>query len=120
MTKHTLKIEFESDEGALVRLLGLIQRRGFTVLGVSMPETAHRRKIINLTVTPMDAIHRIEVLLRQIARLYEVRAVELVTPRPPHSVFGFLKKRPVVSLQGKAMSSKGNPSCSPESSSHAS
>ena len=119
MIKHSLKIEFEAEEGALVRLLGLIQRRGFTVVSMTMPESAHKRKVVNLTVTPMDSVHRIEVLQRQIVRLYEVRAVELVTPKPPHSVFGFLR-RPVVSLHEKAMSSKGNPSCSPENSSHAS
>jgi acetolactate synthase II small subunit len=119
MIKHTLKIEFEAEEAALVRLLGLIQRRGFTVQSITMPESAHRRKIVHLTVTPTDSVHRIEVLQRQIARLYEVRAIELVTPKPPHSVFGFLR-RPVVSLQGKATSSKGNTSCLPESSSHAS
>ena len=119
MIKHTLKIEFEAEEGALVRLLGLIQRRGFTVVSMTMPESAHKRKIVTLAVTPTDSVHRIEVLQRQIVRLYEVRAVELVTPRTQHSVFGFLRK-PAVSLQEKTLSPKGNQPCLPENSSHAS
>ena len=119
MTKYVLKVEFEAEEGAVVRLLGLIQRRGFTVESIVMPESTHKRKVVNLTVAPADLVHRIEVLQRQITRLYEVRSVELVLPKPPHGVFGFLR-RPVVGLQGKALSPKGNPLCSPENSSHAS
>ncbi len=119
MNKHILKIDFEAEEGALVRLLGLIQRRGFTVVSIAMPESTHTRKTVSLTVTPTDSVHRIEVLQRQIVRLQEVYDVTLVLPKPPRNMLGFLKG-PIVGLQRKTMLSEKDPSCLPESSSHAS
>jgi len=119
MAKYALKVEFEADEGALVRLLGLIQRRGFTVESVAMPEVENSRKTVHLTVKPLQAAYHIEVLQRQIARLQEVRAVTLVEPKPPRGVLGFLKG-PIVGLQRKAQLPKGTSTCLPENSSHAS
>lgn len=119
MTKHILKVEFEADEGALVRLLGLIQRRGFIVQSVAMPESEGTRKVIHLTVSPLQPAYRIEILQRQIERLYEVRAVSLVEPKPPRGVLGFLRG-PIVGFHRKAQLPKGKPACLPENSSHAS
>lgn len=119
MTKHILKIEFEADEGALVRLLGLIQRRGFVVQSIAMPESEGSRKVMHLTVSPLQVAYRIDVLQRQITRLYEVRAVTLVEPKPPRGVLGFLRG-PIVGLQRKTEMPKGTPACLPENSSHAS
>jgi acetolactate synthase regulatory subunit len=119
MTKHILKIEFEAEEGALLRLLGTIQRRGFAVASITMPEFTGALKTVHLTLEPMQASYRIEVLQRQIARLHEVRAVTLVVPKPPRSVLGFLKG-PIVGLQRKTLLAKETPACLPESSSHVS
>jgi len=116
MIKHVLKIEFEAEEGAL---LGLIQRRGFTIECVTMPESAGSLKTVHLTLMPLQPAYRIEVLQRQISRLYEVRTVTLVAPKPPHSVLGFLKG-PIVSLQKKSLLSKETSACLPENSSHVS
>jgi acetolactate synthase regulatory subunit len=119
MEKHILKIEFEADEGALVRLLGLIQRRGFVVESIAMPESTGTLKAAHLTVRPLLAAYRIDVLQRQITRLYEVRAVTLVEPKPPRGVLGFLRG-PIVGFHRKAQLPKGTTPCLPENSSHAS
>jgi len=119
MMKHILKVDFEAEEGALLRLLGVVQRRGFAVLSITMPESADLLNTAHLTLMPLQAYYRIEVLQRQIERLHEVRAVTLVTPKPPRSVLGFLRG-PIVGRHRKASLPKESPQCSPENSSHAS
>lgn len=117
--KHILKVDFEAEEGALLRLLGVVQRRGFAVTSVTMPESADLLNTVHLTLTPMLASNRIEVLQRQIERLHEVHTVTLVTPQPPRSVLGFLRG-PIVGLHRKALIPKESPQCSPENSSRVS
>ena len=119
MIKHILKIDFEAEEGALVRLIGLVQRRGFDVLSMALPESAHMLKTMHLTVSPRDAVHRIDVLQRQLERLHEVRGVTLVAPKPPRNMLGFLKG-PIVGLQNKTVLSAKEASCLPVNSSHVS
>lgn len=92
MKKHMLKIEFEAQEGALLRLLGLIQRRGFSVEAVGMPETEELCKSVHLTLSPMGPSYRIEVLQKQIERLLEVRNVTVGAQRQPRRVLGFLRR----------------------------
>jgi acetolactate synthase regulatory subunit len=92
MAKHTIKITFEGQEGALLRLLGLIQRRCFTVESIQMPETADLCKTVTIAVNPMDTFHRIDNLKKQIERLQEVRAVEIVDTKAAHRVPSFLRK----------------------------
>jgi len=79
MMKHTLRINFEEQEGAMLRLLGLIQRRGFSVVRITMPESAGTLKTVHMIVMPMGSSYRIEILQNQIERLYEVQQVTLVT-----------------------------------------
>jgi acetolactate synthase regulatory subunit len=97
MAKHTIKISFEGHEGALLRLLGLIQRRCFVVESIQMPETAGLLKTVTIAVNPMDTFHRIDNLKKQIERLQEVRSVEIVEAKPGHRVPSFLRK-PVASV----------------------
>lgn len=63
----------------MLRLLGLIQRRGFSVVRITMPESAGTLKTVHLIVMSMGSSYRIEILQNQIERLYEVQQVTLVT-----------------------------------------
>jgi acetolactate synthase regulatory subunit len=92
MAKHTIKISFEGQEGALLRLLGLIQRRCFTVESIQMSESADLRKTVTIGVNPMDTFHRIDNLKKQIERLQEVREVAVIEPKAAHRVPLFLRK----------------------------
>ncbi len=101
MAEHGPEIILTLDrrEGALVRLLGLIERRGFRVTDLGCRERAE-----TLVVRArLDGGGRsAEILLRQIARLHDVRGAELVAqrPSPPPS----LPRRPPTAIPASAVS----------------
>ena len=66
-------------EGALVRVLGLIERRGFRLAQMSTKPTAHG---LQLTVTLPSDTRPADVLLRQIRRLHDVLEAALDVARP--------------------------------------
>ena len=67
-------------EGALVRLLGLVERRGFR-LGAVKSSATPRGMRLSLTLASDD--RAADVLLRQVARLQDVLDAALdVRPRP--------------------------------------
>jgi acetolactate synthase regulatory subunit len=71
-----LFVEFEIAEGAVVRMLGLIERRGFRVRRVAMAEQpCGRRASLALMIAPMDDGRSVDVLARQLERLHGVRQV---------------------------------------------
>ena len=71
MTK-TIRIEIDRAEGSLQRIIGLIERRGFHIDGITMDgEGEHRALAVN--VRPYDSSRNIDVLGRQIDKLYGVR-----------------------------------------------
>ena len=74
MSSFTMHIDMDMEEGTMVRLLGTIQRRGFALQGLSLPDGEAKRKKVTVTVTPLNAAFRVEVLARQIERLQEVHA----------------------------------------------
>jgi|AntRauTorcE11897_2_1112592.scaffolds.fasta_scaffold00908_2 acetolactate synthase regulatory subunit len=78
--QHRLSIQMQNNEGALVRLLGLIQRRGFTVEDINMPNTSGNVKSVSLAVSPDHDGRSIDVLQKQITRLYDVDAVTIDGP----------------------------------------
>ncbi len=65
-------------EGALVRVLGLIERRGFALAGVATRNTAQGQQV---TVTMPANGRPADVLLRQVKRLCDVRAASLDVAR---------------------------------------
>ncbi len=68
-----LFVEFEIAEGAVVRMLGLIERRGFRVRRVAMAEQpCGRRASLALAIAPMDDGRCVDVLARQLERLHGV------------------------------------------------
>lgn len=70
-----IEIDFTRSEGAVLRLIGLVERKGFDVQSVEMPEAGTRQSRLTLGVTPRDAGRRLDVLGRHVAKLYGVTAV---------------------------------------------
>ena len=66
-------------EGALVRTLGLIERRGFRLGAMATRATPHG---LQLTVAIADDARPADVLLRQIRRLHDVLEAALDVARP--------------------------------------
>ena len=75
--KHTLELSVCRVEGAIIRILGLIERRGFAIVSVaaSSPETEGD---MALTLQVASQERSIDVLTRQIAKLFDVCSVSLL------------------------------------------
>lgn len=85
---ESFQIQIDFSEGALQRLIGLVERRGFHIERMSVAEVGGQREV-RLCVRGRDATRRTEVLGRQIDRLVGVRRtggassmVEEVAPCP--------------------------------------
>ena len=73
-----LVISFTPAEGAVIRMLGLVERRGYALRGLAMEEQANTASLV-LDVEPRDPSRRVEVIARQLDRLVEVNNVSIVT-----------------------------------------
>jgi len=74
-----LIIEFNPAEGALLRMLGLIERRGYMLRGVAMNERPKGASLV-VELEPRDVSRRIHVVAEQLRRLVDVNSVSLATP----------------------------------------
>jgi acetolactate synthase II small subunit len=75
MTTTSLTVTLNRREGALLRLLGTVERRGFEVVAVHADSAA---SVVNVSLTvrgPRDA----GVLIRQLARLVDVAQISQPT-----------------------------------------
>ena len=80
MNTQRLVVEYLAGEGALVRMLGLVERRGFVLRRSVMAELpCGRRATLALTVEPRDAGRSIETLARQLGRLHGVGKIHCET-----------------------------------------
>ena len=70
-----LEIELEHNEGALLRVLGTVERRGFSVLEINAGKPDAESYALHLTLA---GARDTEVLCRQLERLVDVRAVRLL------------------------------------------
>lgn len=77
-----LNLLLADNEGALVRLLGLIERRGFRLGTVSTHPTPRGTRL-SLTLASDD--RPADVLLRQVSRLHDVLDAALDFHRRPHT-----------------------------------
>ena len=69
-------VEFEAVEGAVLRLIGLVERRGFRIRRVAMAEQpCGRRGSLALQVAPADAARSVQVLAAQLRRIHGVDQV---------------------------------------------
>jgi acetolactate synthase regulatory subunit len=71
----TLRVELAEAEGALMRLIGLVERRGFTIKAMDKTEAADGHATVTMHLAPRDGVRSLDVLIRQISRLLDVRAV---------------------------------------------
>ncbi len=76
----TIEVGLTHAEGAIVRTLGLIERRGFVVQAVATRNDPHAEALV-LCVEVASRGRPIDVLLRQILRLLDVRHALLVEPQ---------------------------------------
>jgi acetolactate synthase II small subunit len=76
----TIHIELDREDGSLQRLIGLIERRGFHIDGMTMAGHGDNRQVA-IQVRGRDATRHVEVLSRQIDRLYGMRRHSAVEER---------------------------------------
>ena len=80
MNAQRLVVEYLAGEGALVRMLGLVERRGFVLRRSVMAELpCGRRATLALTVEPRDPGRSVETLARQLGRLHGVGKIHCET-----------------------------------------
>ena len=84
-TDHTLHIQLSSCEGAIIRALGLMERRGYTLKTCSVGESDGMGREMDVTVTSSRSG---DLLKRQLDRLHDVYSVilkpaEPIKPRNP-------------------------------------
>lgn len=77
-----IEIDFAMAEGAVLRLLGLVERRGFEVRGIAMAEREGGQGSLALDVRPRDPGRRLEVVAGQLRRLHDVRLVSFSDQDP--------------------------------------
>ena len=78
---HTMKLTIQRVEGAIVRTLGLIERRGFAVTSIDASADDSDQQM-ELTIEVHSPQRSPEALARQVAKLFDVRSVHLVTAEP--------------------------------------
>ncbi|NDY95246.1 ACT domain-containing protein [Wenzhouxiangella limi] len=83
------EIRFDHSEGALLRCLGLIQRRGYSVTEMAM--RAHPDgQVLSLSIDTNG--RSAETLVRQIQRLHDVRSVhDHADALPQHSLADYMR-----------------------------
>lgn len=77
-----IDIDFTFAEGAVLRLVGLVERRGFEVRGIRMAETGNGLGALSLDVSPRDASRSLAIVAGHLQRLYDVRSVSCFAPEP--------------------------------------
>ena len=76
---HTLHIQLSSCEGAVIRALGLMERRGYSLKTCSVGESDGMGRELDVTVTSTRSG---DLLKRQLERLHDVYFVELKPAAP--------------------------------------
>lgn len=74
-----LLISFRPAEGALVRILGLIERRGFMLRDLAVRDEETDGSIV-VDLAPRDGARHLDILARQVGRLIDVKSVSIGTP----------------------------------------
>lgn len=72
---NTIHIQIDRTDGSLLRLIGLVERRGFEIHSMNMNEAGDWRTLA-LTVASRDGTRCIDNLGRQIDRLFGVRRLD--------------------------------------------
>ncbi len=86
---HLIHIELDRLEGTLLRILGLVERRGFHIDGIELYDLGEETRGLTLTIRPRDANRSLDILGLQIDRLYGIKRVAAASEqaaRAPKSV----------------------------------
>ncbi len=79
--KRTIELRLARAEGAIVRTIGLIERRGFAVMAIdTRSDASSETLVLRLEVASQGRPY--DVLIRQILKLFDVRAVQLIESQP--------------------------------------
>jgi acetolactate synthase II small subunit len=70
---HLIHIELDRLEGSLLRILGLVERRGFHIDGMELFDLGEDKRGLTLKVRPRDASRSLDTLGLQIDRLYGIK-----------------------------------------------
>jgi len=81
--KHEMRVELSDTEGAMLRTIGLVERRGFRVQSCTLHDVEGDRRLLELTV---ESERPVSVLMRQLERLHDVLSVKL--PAAARQVMG--------------------------------
>jgi acetolactate synthase-1/3 small subunit/acetolactate synthase II small subunit len=79
-----LVISFKPGEGAVIRILGLIERRGFMLRDIAVRDEDSDGSIV-VDLASRDPSRRLDVLARQLDRLIDVKSVAIATAAGPYS-----------------------------------
>jgi len=72
--KHSLQIQLRSREGAVLRALGLMERRGFRLESLTVEEAAGDGRAMSVS---LSSDRPVDLLKRQLERLHDVLWVEV-------------------------------------------
>ena len=70
---HLIHIELDRLEGTLLRILGLVERRGFHIEGAELYDLGEDKRGLTLAVRPRDPSRSLDTLGLQIDRLYGIK-----------------------------------------------
>ncbi|BEV10019.1 MULTISPECIES: ACT domain-containing protein [Asticcacaulis] len=78
---QSIHIEIDRLEGTLLRVLGLIERRGFHIDEIDLYDLGPDTRGLSVSVRPRDAGRNIDILGLQIDRLYGIKRLEQAPER---------------------------------------
>lgn len=70
---HLIHIELDRLEGTLLRILGLVERRGFYIDGADLYDLGEDKRGLTLVVRPREPSRSLDTLGLQIDRLYGIK-----------------------------------------------
>jgi len=81
-----IRIEIDRLEGTLLRVLGLIERRGFHIDGLELTGIDENTRLAAITVRPRDDKRSLDTLGLQIDRLYGIKRLTNAPEAAPVNV----------------------------------
>jgi len=72
--KYTLRLSVQAAEGAIIRILGLVERRGFALARVDTTSPENNGHL-DMELDVVSAERSIELLMRQLEKLFDVSSV---------------------------------------------